>query len=77
MVATFAKGDTDGAQALNARYFEQIAFQTSEEYPNPMPAKAICRRSRSPGRTMPTADRSGTVRARRAGGAPVVASLPG
>jgi 4-hydroxy-tetrahydrodipicolinate synthase len=43
MVATFAKGDTDGAQALNARYFEQIAFQTSEEYPNPMPAKAICR----------------------------------
>jgi 4-hydroxy-tetrahydrodipicolinate synthase len=43
MVATFAKGDTDGAQALNARYFEQVAFQTSEEYPNPMPAKAILR----------------------------------
>jgi 4-hydroxy-tetrahydrodipicolinate synthase len=43
MVATFAKGDTDGAQALNARYLEQVAFQSSEEYPNPMPAKAICR----------------------------------
>ena len=43
IVASFAKGDTSGAQALNARYLEQIAFQSSEEYPNPMPAKAICR----------------------------------
>ena len=43
IVASFAKGDTSGAQALNARHLEQIAFQSSEEYPNPMPAKAICR----------------------------------
>jgi 4-hydroxy-tetrahydrodipicolinate synthase len=43
IVASFAKGDTSGAQALNARYLEQIAFQSSEEYPNPMPAKAILR----------------------------------
>jgi 4-hydroxy-tetrahydrodipicolinate synthase len=43
MVARFGKGDTDGAQELNARHIEQIAFQTSDEFPNPMPAKAICR----------------------------------
>lgn len=43
IVARFAKGDTDGAQELNARYLEQIAFQTSDEYPNPLPAKAVCR----------------------------------
>jgi 4-hydroxy-tetrahydrodipicolinate synthase len=43
MVARFAKGDTDGAQTINARYLKEIAFQTSEEFPNPMPAKAVCR----------------------------------
>lgn len=43
MVAAFWKGDTGGAQALNARYLETVAFQSSEEYPNPMPAKAMCR----------------------------------
>jgi 4-hydroxy-tetrahydrodipicolinate synthase len=43
MVAMFAKGDTDGAQAINARHLEQVAFQSSEQYPNPMPAKAVCR----------------------------------
>jgi len=43
MVGRFAKGDTDGAQAINARYLKEIAFQTSDEFPNPMPAKAVCR----------------------------------
>jgi 4-hydroxy-tetrahydrodipicolinate synthase len=43
MIATFAKGDTEGAQALNARLLESVSFQSSEEYPNPMPAKAMCR----------------------------------
>ena len=43
MVATFAKGDVQGAQALNARHLEEVAFQSSEEFPNPMPAKAVCR----------------------------------
>ena len=27
----------------NARLLEAIDFQSSEEYPNPLPAKAICR----------------------------------
>jgi 4-hydroxy-tetrahydrodipicolinate synthase len=43
MVARFAKGDSVGAQELNARYLEEVAFQGSEEYPNPLPAKAILR----------------------------------
>ncbi len=43
MVATFAKGDTEGAQALNARMLDSVSFQSSEDYPNPMPAKAVCR----------------------------------
>jgi 4-hydroxy-tetrahydrodipicolinate synthase len=43
MIATFAKGDIEGAQALNARLLDSASFQSSEEYPNPMPAKAVCR----------------------------------
>ncbi|MGO9341835.1 MAG: 4-hydroxy-tetrahydrodipicolinate synthase [Acidimicrobiales bacterium] len=43
MIATFAKGDTRGAQVLNARLLDSASFQSSEEYPNPMPAKAVCR----------------------------------
>jgi 4-hydroxy-tetrahydrodipicolinate synthase len=43
MMATFAKGDTHGSQALNASLLESASFQSSEEYPNPMPAKAVCR----------------------------------
>jgi 4-hydroxy-tetrahydrodipicolinate synthase len=43
MVKRFAKGDNDGAQEANARLLESMAFQSSEEYPNPMPAKAMCR----------------------------------
>jgi 4-hydroxy-tetrahydrodipicolinate synthase len=43
MMAAFAKGDTHGAQALNAGLLESASFQSSDEYPNPMPAKAVCR----------------------------------
>jgi 4-hydroxy-tetrahydrodipicolinate synthase len=43
MIARFAKGDTEGAQQINARYLNEIAFQSSEMYPNPLPAKAMCR----------------------------------
>jgi 4-hydroxy-tetrahydrodipicolinate synthase len=43
MIARFAKGDVEGAQQINARYLNEIAFQGSETYPNPLPAKAMCR----------------------------------
>ncbi len=43
MVAAWFKGDTDGARACNARLFESYDFESSETYPNPLPAKAACR----------------------------------
>jgi 4-hydroxy-tetrahydrodipicolinate synthase len=43
MVAAFAKGDVEGAQALNALLDESHRFQGSEAWPNPLPAKAACR----------------------------------
>jgi len=43
MVASFAKGDVDGARAANARLLESFAFETGEAAPNPIPAKAMLR----------------------------------
>jgi 4-hydroxy-tetrahydrodipicolinate synthase len=43
IVKRFAKGDTEGARETNARHLEQMGFQSSDEYPNPMPVKAVCR----------------------------------
>jgi 4-hydroxy-tetrahydrodipicolinate synthase len=43
MVAAFAKGDVEGAQALNAALIESHRFQSTDAYPNPLPAKAACR----------------------------------
>jgi 4-hydroxy-tetrahydrodipicolinate synthase len=43
MIATFAKGDIEGARTLNGRWLDSMSFQTSEDFPNPMPAKAMCR----------------------------------
>ncbi len=43
MVAAFAKGDVEGATALNAVLDESHRFQSSEAWPNPLPAKAACR----------------------------------
>jgi len=42
-VAAFSKGDVEGARATNARLFESYAFESSDEFPNPLPAKAACR----------------------------------
>jgi 4-hydroxy-tetrahydrodipicolinate synthase len=43
VVSAFGKGDVEGARATNARLLESFDFETSEEYPNPLPAKAACR----------------------------------
>jgi 4-hydroxy-tetrahydrodipicolinate synthase len=43
MVGAWFKGDTEGAQAMNARLFESYDFESGEDFPNPLPAKAACR----------------------------------
>ncbi len=43
MVAAFLKGDVDGARATNACLLDSYAFESTEAYPNPLPAKAVCR----------------------------------
>ena len=43
MIDAFFDGDVDGAARLNAQLIEAVAFQSSEEAPNPMPAKAMMR----------------------------------
>ena len=37
------KGDADGARAANARLLESYQFESSETFPNPLPAEAACR----------------------------------
>ena len=43
MIAAFSKGDVEAARALNVGLADTVAFQSSELYPNPLPAKAMCR----------------------------------
>jgi 4-hydroxy-tetrahydrodipicolinate synthase len=43
MIACFAKGDVERARALNGRLLDSHAFQSSDEAPNPVPAKAMLR----------------------------------
>lgn len=43
MVSAFVKGDVERARLVNARLLESYAFESSEAYPNPLPAKAACR----------------------------------
>jgi 4-hydroxy-tetrahydrodipicolinate synthase len=43
MVAAWLEGDIDGARTENARLFESYDFESSETFPNPLPAKAACR----------------------------------
>ncbi|MGH9091147.1 MAG: 4-hydroxy-tetrahydrodipicolinate synthase [Acidimicrobiales bacterium] len=43
MVAAFRKGDVEGARHANARLVESYAFESTELFPNPLPAKAACR----------------------------------
>jgi 4-hydroxy-tetrahydrodipicolinate synthase len=37
------KGDVDGTRLVNARLLESFAFETSDDTPNPLPAKAMLR----------------------------------
>jgi 4-hydroxy-tetrahydrodipicolinate synthase len=43
VVAAFLKGDVEGACLANRRLIESYDFEASDEFPNPMPAKAACR----------------------------------
>lgn len=43
MLAAFRKGDVEGARAINARLIESYDFESTEQFPNPVPAKAACR----------------------------------
>ncbi|MEA3076012.1 MAG: 4-hydroxy-tetrahydrodipicolinate synthase [Actinomycetota bacterium] len=43
MVAAFKAGDVGRARAINASILDAVAFQTSDETPNPVPAKAMLR----------------------------------
>jgi 4-hydroxy-tetrahydrodipicolinate synthase len=43
MIATFAKGDTEAAAALNARLVPSWDFEASDAAPNPVPTKAMLR----------------------------------
>jgi 4-hydroxy-tetrahydrodipicolinate synthase len=43
MIAAFGKGDVEHARHLNARLMPSHRFQSSDEAPNPVPAKAMLR----------------------------------
>ena len=43
MVSAFRKGDVDHARAVNARLVPSHRFQSSDDAPNPVPAKAVMR----------------------------------
>ncbi len=43
VLTAFAKGDVAGARAANARLIPSFDFESNEELPNPLPAKAVCR----------------------------------
>jgi|SRR5579875_634329 len=43
MIAAFRKGDNEHARSLNARLIPSHRFQSTEEAPNPVPAKAAMR----------------------------------
>jgi len=43
VIATYMKGDVEGARQANARLLECYDFESSDDFPNPMPAKAVCR----------------------------------
>jgi 4-hydroxy-tetrahydrodipicolinate synthase len=43
VVSSFLKGDVEGACAGNRRLIESFDFESTEAYPNPLPAKAACR----------------------------------
>jgi len=49
MIARFVEGDVEGARELNAALLEAIAFQSSDDAPNPLPTKAVLRALGLPG----------------------------
>ena len=54
LVTTFEKGDVEAARATNSRLLESYAFESGDDAPNPVPAKAILRVMGQPvGRTRP------------------------
>jgi len=43
MIAAYQSGDVELARRVNVRLVESYDFESSEEFPNPLPAKAACR----------------------------------
>lgn len=43
MIGSFMAGDVASARATNAALADSVSFQSSDEWPNPLPAKAACR----------------------------------
>jgi 4-hydroxy-tetrahydrodipicolinate synthase len=43
MIAAFVKGDVERAREINARLIESYDFETGDDAPNPVPAKAMLR----------------------------------
>lgn len=43
MITAFESGDVGGAAHMNTRLVESYGFESSDEFPNPLPAKAACR----------------------------------
>ena len=54
LVTAHEKGDVEAARAVNSRLLDSYAFETGDDAPNPVPAKAILRALGQPvGRTRP------------------------
>jgi 4-hydroxy-tetrahydrodipicolinate synthase len=54
LVTAHEKGDVEAARALNGRLLDSYAFESGDDAPNPVPAKAILRALGQPvGRTRP------------------------
>lgn len=43
MIAAFGRGDVARAAHLNGRLIDSYDFESSDDFPNPLPAKAACR----------------------------------
>ncbi|MHB8429633.1 MAG: 4-hydroxy-tetrahydrodipicolinate synthase [Acidimicrobiales bacterium] len=43
LLARFGRGDVSGAAALNRQLAESYRFESTDAFPNPVPAKAACR----------------------------------
>jgi 4-hydroxy-tetrahydrodipicolinate synthase len=43
MIRLYLEGDVEGARELNAALIDAVSFQSSDEAPNPLPAKAVLR----------------------------------